>query len=133
ILTPRGTPPTTSREDRLMSEVEQRVTSPDQPTAPTQNLARGRVTRRELFRTAGGLALSASVLPLLGRAVEGAGTPSEIKLGAIYPLSGNFANVAVEFKNAAEMALDFINGINGKPPFATDLPLAKGQGIPRLN
>ena len=48
-----------------MSEVERRATFPGQPTAHAQNHARGPVTRRELFRTAGGLALSASVLPLL--------------------------------------------------------------------
>jgi branched-chain amino acid transport system substrate-binding protein len=116
-----------------MTKVQRRATSSDQLTVRAQAPASGQITRRELFRKAGGMAVSASVLPLLGRPVEGAATPDEIKLGAIYPLSGNFANVALEFKNAAEMALDFINGIDGKPPFATDLPLAKGQGIPRLN
>jgi branched-chain amino acid transport system substrate-binding protein len=121
-----------SWEEQLMTVINGGAAS-DQALIPMSALAGARVTRRELLRTAGGLALSAASLPLIGRAVEGAGSPSEIKLGAIYPLSGNFANVAVEFKNAAEMALDFVNGVNGQPPFATNLPLAKGQGIPRLN
>jgi branched-chain amino acid transport system substrate-binding protein len=112
-------------------EIDRRATPPNQPT-PVRGLSHGRLTRRDLLQTAGGAALSTVILPLMTRAARGAGSPEDVKLGAIYPLSGNFANVAVEFKNAAEMALDFINGVDGKPPFATNLPLAKGQGIPRL-
>jgi len=92
-----------------------------------------RFTRRQFIADTGKVGLSASLLPL---SAEAAAAPNEINLGAVYPLSGDFANVAVEFKNAAVMALDFINGINGvtgEVPFASDLPLAQGQGIPRLN
>jgi branched-chain amino acid transport system substrate-binding protein len=95
-----------------------------------------RLTRREFIARTGRVGLSASMLPGFLSAAQAAGAPSEIKLGAIYPLSGNFANVAVEFKNAAEMALDFINGaggVAGKVPFPTSLPLAQGRGIPKIN
>jgi branched-chain amino acid transport system substrate-binding protein len=94
------------------------------------------LTRRQFFSHAGKVGLSASMLPFFGSVAEAGTARGEVKLGAIYPLSGSFANVAVEFKNAAEMALDFINGVNGvtgKVPFATNLPLAQGRGIPKLN
>jgi branched-chain amino acid transport system substrate-binding protein len=94
------------------------------------------LSRRQFIAHAGKAGLSASMFPILGGLAEAGNARSEIKLGAIYPLSGNFANVAVEFKNAAEMALDFINGVNnvtGKVPFKTNLPLAQGRGIPKLN
>jgi branched-chain amino acid transport system substrate-binding protein len=92
-----------------------------------------RLTRRQFIAHTGKVGLSASLLPV---SAEAAAAPNEIKLGAVYPLSGNFANVAVEFRNAAVMALDFINSINdvtGEVPFASDLPLAQGRGIPSLN
>ena len=107
----------------------------DSANCTTSNPRRrhSRVTRRQFIADTGKVGLSASLLPLTA---EAAAAPNEIKLGAVYPLSGDFANVAVEFRNAAVMALDFINGINGvtgEVPFASDLPLANGRGIPRLN
>lgn len=52
----------------------------------------------------------------------------EVKIGAIYPLTGATATVGVRSKNAVELALDIINN-----KCDLDLPFARTQGIPALN
>ena len=52
-----------------------------------------------------------------------------VKIGAIYPLSGNAASAGGFSKAAIELAVDLIN--NGNPNLK-DLPLADGKGLPGL-
>jgi branched-chain amino acid transport system substrate-binding protein len=52
-----------------------------------------------------------------------------IKIGAVYPLSGNAASAGVHAKAAIEVAMDIINNAH---PELGDFPLAKGAGLPGL-
>lgn len=52
----------------------------------------------------------------------------EIKIGAIYPLTGAAASTGLEMRNALELAADMIN--NGAK--GIDMPLAAGGGLPNL-
>jgi branched-chain amino acid transport system substrate-binding protein len=71
---------------------------------------------------AGGLALAAIM-------ASGALAQDKIKIGAIYPLSGNAASAGNSAKAALEVAADIIN--NDHPELG-DLTLAKGAGLPGL-
>jgi branched-chain amino acid transport system substrate-binding protein len=53
-----------------------------------------------------------------------------VKIGAVYPLSGNSASTGNYCKMAFEMAVDLVN--NGNPELAKVLPLAKGGGLSGL-
>ena len=53
-----------------------------------------------------------------------------VKIGAVYPLSGNSASTGNYAKMAFEMGADIIN--NGNPELAKVMPLAKGGGLPGL-
>lgn len=62
-------------------------------------------------------------------AVGAAQAQQEIRLGAIYPLTGAAASSGAEMKNALELAADIVNnGARGIP----DLPFAAGGGLPGL-
>jgi branched-chain amino acid transport system substrate-binding protein len=50
-----------------------------------------------------------------------------IKVGAVYPLTGNIASTGLDCKRGAELAVDIING-----KYDLNLPLAKTEGIPNL-
>ena len=50
-----------------------------------------------------------------------------IKIGAIYPLSGNLATTGLDCKRGVEMAVEIING-----KYDLSLPLAKTEGLPNL-
>src|SRR3954468_9947835 len=52
-----------------------------------------------------------------------------VKIGAIYPLSGNAASAGVHAKAAIETAVEIIN--NGHPGLG-NLPVTKGPGLPGL-
>lgn len=52
----------------------------------------------------------------------------EIRIGAIYPLTGPAASTGLEMKNALELAAELIN--NGAQ--GLNLPLSEGKGLPRL-
>jgi branched-chain amino acid transport system substrate-binding protein len=57
-----------------------------------------------------------------------AGAQEEIRIGAIYPLTGAAASTGLELKNALELAADLINtGTKG-----LNLPLATAGGLPNL-
>lgn len=51
----------------------------------------------------------------------------EVKLGAIYPLSGQVAKSGEDTLNAIRLAVEIVNG-----KFDMALPLAKTEGLPRL-
>ena len=75
-----------------------------------------------------GLGRVASLLLALGigSLAYGQGT---IKIGVIYPLSGNTASAGNQAKAGVELAAEIIN--NAHPEFEP-LPLAKGAGLPNL-
>ena len=53
--------------------------------------------------------------------------PKVIKVGAIYPLTGNIASTGLDCRRGAELAVDIING-----KYDLSLPLAKDAGLPNL-
>src|SRR5690242_10985806 len=53
-----------------------------------------------------------------------------VKIGVIYPLSGNSANAGNYSKMAIEVGADVVN--NGNAELAKIMPLAKGGGLPGL-
>jgi branched-chain amino acid transport system substrate-binding protein len=59
----------------------------------------------------------------------GALAQQTVKIGAIYPLSGNAASAGNYSKAAIELAVDIINNAH---PELKDIPLAEGQGLPNL-
>src|SRR3979490_2913523 len=61
----------------------------------------------------------------------GALAQAPVKIGVIYPLSGNSASAGNYSKMAIEVGADVIN--NGNADLAKVLPLAKGGGLPGLN
>ena len=81
----------------------------------------GSMTRREIL--IGGATLAMSPW-LVSRAFAQAKT---IKIGALYPLTGNLASTGLDCKRGVEMAVDIING-----KYDLNLPLAKTEGLPNL-
>src|SRR5438067_7034967 len=71
------------------------------------------------------LSAAAMSLALTGGAVA----QQTVKIGAIFPLSGNAASAGVHAKAAIEVAIDIIN--NDHPELG-NFPLAKGAGLPGL-
>jgi branched-chain amino acid transport system substrate-binding protein len=69
-----------------------------------------------------------STLALLFCLAPVACAQEEIRIGAVYPLTGAAASTGLEMKNALEMAADLIN--NGSQ--GLNLPLSEGKGLPRL-
>jgi branched-chain amino acid transport system substrate-binding protein len=53
-----------------------------------------------------------------------------VKIGAIYPLSGNAASAGNYAKAAIEVGMDIVNNAH---PELKDIPLAAGTGLPGLN
>ena len=51
-----------------------------------------------------------------------------IRIGAVYPLTGNIASTGLDCKRGAELAVDIING-----KYDLSLPLAKTEGLPNLH
>ena len=74
------------------------------------------------------LAAGAALLALGWTAGGSAQQP--VKIGAIYPLSGNSASAGNYSKMAMELGAEVIN--NGNAELAKVLPLAKGGGLPSL-
>jgi branched-chain amino acid transport system substrate-binding protein len=65
-------------------------------------------------------------LLLLGFA-SGVRAEEVIRIGAVYPLTGNIASTGLDCRRGAELAVDIINGKHD-----LDLPLARTEGLPNL-
>ena len=65
-----------------------------------------------------------------GLAGRAAANQPAVKIGAIYPLSGNSASAGNYEKMAIELGADIVN--NGNADLAKVLPLGKGGGLPGL-
>jgi branched-chain amino acid transport system substrate-binding protein len=70
-----------------------------------------------------------AALAVLGLATA-AGAQDTVKIGAVYPLSGNSASAGEYSRMAMEVGVDVIN--NGNADLAKIMPLAKGGGLPGL-
>src|SRR5476649_446795 len=70
-----------------------------------------------------------AALFVLGLAANAAAQQT-VKIGVIYPLSGNAASAGNYSKMAAELGADIVN--NGDPELAKLMPIAKGGGLPGL-
>ncbi len=81
----------------------------------------GNITRRSFLISSGALAVSPW---LVSRA---SAAPQTIKIGGLYPLTGNLASTGLDCKRGAEMAVEIING-----KYDLSLPLAKTEGLPNL-
>ncbi len=68
-----------------------------------------------------------SLLALIGPAAALAQAPKVVKIGAVYPLTGNIASTGLDCRRGAELAVDIING-----KYDMDLPLARTEGLPNL-
>ena len=73
------------------------------------------------------IAVSLLLLALLGPGPATAEAPKVIKIGAVYPLTGNIASTGLDCRRGAELAVDIING-----KYDLDVPLAKTEGLPNL-
>src|SRR6202521_4286608 len=81
-----------------------------------------------MFSRAGVFAALSAALLTFGVAHDAAAQQT-VKIGAIYPLSGNAASAGGYSKAAIELAVDLVN--NGNPDLK-DVPLADGKGLPGL-
>src|SRR5947207_14839142 len=95
------------------------------PSKPGNGLAPLGDLQMTLKPMLGLLAAAAMSLALTGGAVA----QQTVKIGAIFPLSGNAASAGVHAKAAIEVAIDIIN--NDHPELG-NFPLAKGAGLPGL-
>ena len=69
------------------------------------------------------LAFLVLTLPAAIRAEQ----PRIIRIGALYPLTGNIASTGLDCRRGVELAVDIING-----KYDLDLPLARSEGLPNL-
>ena len=81
----------------------------------------GNVTRRNFLIGGSALAVSAWMIPPMFAA------PKTIKIGGLYPLTGNLASTGLDCKRGVEMAVEIING-----KYDLNLPMAKTEGLPNL-
>jgi len=79
------------------------------------------------FRISAWLFLGALLVALTVPAQLGAGPVTEIKIGAVYPLTGALASSAKLSKDGIDFAVDIINN-----RYDLALPLAKTEGLPNL-
>jgi len=82
-----------------------------------------------MLKTTRQAVLTGAALVAFGFAAD-AGAQPVVKIGAVYPLSGNSASTGNYAKMAFEMGADIIN--NGDPELAKIFPLAKGGGLAGL-
>ena len=82
-----------------------------------------------MLKTTRQAVLAGAALVAFGFAAD-AGAQQVVKIGAIYPLSGNSASAGNYEKMAIELGADLVN--NGNAELAKVLPLAKGGGLPGL-
>src|SRR5215468_6675074 len=71
-----------------------------------------------------------AALTALGLGKAATAQPAPVKIGVIYPLSGNSASAGNYSKMAIEVGADVVN--NGNADLAKIMPLAKGGGLPGL-
>jgi branched-chain amino acid transport system substrate-binding protein len=83
-----------------------------------------------MVKTTRRAAMAGAAMASLGLAGRAAADEQTVKIGAVYPLSGNSASAGNYEKMAIELGADIVN--NGNAELAKLLPLAKGGGLPGL-
>ncbi|WIM10362.1 ABC transporter substrate-binding protein [Enhydrobacter sp.] len=83
-----------------------------------------------MVKTTRRAAMAGAAVASLGLAGRAAADEQTVKIGAVYPLSGNSASAGNYEKMAIELGADIVN--NGNAELAKLLPLAKGGGLPGL-
>ncbi len=73
------------------------------------------------------LSVALSLLLVLVLSISVQAQQNVIKIGAVYPLTGNIASTGLDCKRGVDLAVDIING-----KYDLDLPLAKSAGLPNL-
>jgi branched-chain amino acid transport system substrate-binding protein len=68
-----------------------------------------------------------TLVGFFGPAPALAENPKVVRIGALYPLTGNIASTGLDCRRGAELAVDIING-----KYELDLPLARTEGLPNL-
>jgi len=68
-----------------------------------------------------------SLLLIIGLSVSAQSQQKVIKIGAVYPLTGNIASTGLDNKRGVDLAVDIING-----KYDLDLPMARTEGIHSL-
>lgn len=68
-----------------------------------------------------------SLILVLGLTVSVNAQQKTIKIGGVYPLTGNIASTGLDCRRGVELAVDIING-----KYDLNLPMAKTEGIPSL-
>src|SRR5947209_17726326 len=71
-----------------------------------------------------------AALTMLGLVKGASAQPAPVKIGVIYPLSGNSASAGNYSKMAIEVGAEVVN--NGNADLAKIMPLAKGGGLAGL-
>ena len=79
------------------------------------------------FKTLLGLACAASIS--LGLATSASAEDKVVKIGAVFPMTGNAARAGIHAKAAIEVAMDIINNAH---PELGNFPLAKNAGLAGL-
>ncbi|MGZ5911512.1 MAG: ABC transporter substrate-binding protein [Reyranella sp.] len=82
-----------------------------------------------MHKTSRRIIAAGAALAVLGLATAAAAQDT-VKIGAVYPLSGNSASAGEYSRMAMEVGVDVIN--NGNADLAKIMPLAKGGGLPGL-
>ncbi len=78
-------------------------------------------------KRSGLLVVVLSLFALLAPPAARAENPKVIKIGGVYPLTGNIASTGLDCRRGVELAVDIING-----KYDLDLPLARTEGLPNL-
>ncbi len=94
-----------------------------------------RISRREFNTSLAGLigalavgcAQTGTPAPAVGQQPSGPAAPKEVKIGAIWPLTGPTASIGLELRAGVELAVDVINN-----KYDLDMPLARDEGLPNL-
>ena len=68
-----------------------------------------------------------SLTIVLGFSTSALTEQNVIKIGAVYPLTGNIASTGLDCRRGVDLAVDIING-----KYDLDLPLARSAGLPNL-
>src|SRR5689334_5555216 len=90
---------------------------------------RGRRSGGERMRLKSTLRLLSAAAMTLALAATASAQDKVVKIGAIFPLTGNAASAGLHAKAAIEVALDIINNAH---PELSALPLAKNAGLAGL-
>jgi len=83
-----------------------------------------------MHKTACRMLAAGTALLAFALAVDAGAQQPPVKIGVLYPLTGNAASAGTHAKLASELGADIVN--NGDPELAKLMPIAKGGGLSGL-